>query len=169
MLLIGDNAFMADVSIYVAVISASAAILGAAVSPLSAARQVSVQAKRDREERRETALRQACMDLLRAAADLRTQVANNHEYHGNETPARLAQVRQHAADAGVHAVSIALQAPQALADPARRLAAAADRLAVATAENTDLDMGVSVRPPDFTELDTCVEAFSKLAVEHAGG
>jgi hypothetical protein len=160
---------MADVSIYVAVISASAALLGSAIVPVSTAHQVRVQARRDRQERRETALRQACMDLLRAAADLRTQVANNHEYHGNEMAARLAQVRQHAADAGVHAVSIALQAQPRLADPARRLAEAADRLAVATAGNTDLAMGVSVRPPDFTELDACVEAFGNSAMTYTWG
>jgi hypothetical protein len=30
-------------------------------------------------------------------------------------------------------------------------------------------MGVSIRIPDFTELDACVEAFTVTAVEYAGG
>jgi hypothetical protein len=166
--LMRDNAYMADVSIYVAVISASAAILGAAVSPVSTAYQAHRQARRDRQERRETSAHRAFLQLLRAAADLRTQAANNHEYHGEEMAARLARVREHAADVGVHAISIALLAPP-LADPAGRLAEAAGRLAATAAENTDLAMGVSIRAPDFGELDACVAAFSKAAVDYAEG
>ena len=160
---------MADVSIYVAVISASAAILGAAVSPLSTAYQNARTAGRDRQERHKTATREACKGLLQASTDLRTLVQNTHDYHGEEMGSRLAQVRQDAADARTHAFSIALLEPQALADPAMELAAAAGSLAVATAQNTDLAMGVSIRAPDFSELDACIAAFSKRAVDFFRG
>jgi len=73
---------MPDVSLYVAVITGGAAVLGAAVSPVSTAYQNSRQAVRDRAERRETAVRQACTGLLGSARDLRVQVANTAAYHG---------------------------------------------------------------------------------------
>jgi hypothetical protein len=135
----GNYTYMTDVSIFVPVITAAAAILGAAISPVTTVFQSSRQA---RQERQETAGRQACIELLRAAVDLRALVANNHDYHGDEMAARLAQVRQYAADARVHAFNIALLAPKRLADSAADLAAATGRVAVAAAENTDLSMGV---------------------------
>ena len=73
---------MPDVSLYVAVITGGAAVLGAAVSPVSTAYQNSRQAVRDRAERRETAVRQACTGLLGSARDLRVQVANTVAYRG---------------------------------------------------------------------------------------
>ena len=41
---------------------------------------------------------QACVDLLGASADLRTQVANTAMYHGGEILVRLAEIRSNAAD-----------------------------------------------------------------------
>jgi hypothetical protein len=125
---------MSDVSVYVAVISASAALLGAAITAVTTAYQHSRQAKRDREDQHDTALREACVDLLRAVGDLRDQVANNHDYPGgDEMGARLAQVRQYVTAAKVHSVRIALLAPRSLSKPAEQLAEAADRLGVMTA------------------------------------
>lgn len=156
---------MADVSIFVPVISAAAAILGAAVSPVTTVFQSSRQAKQARQERQEAARRQAYIDLVKAAVDLRALVANNHDYHGDEMAARLAQVRQHAADARVHAFDIALVSPGRLADSAAQLAAAVGRAAVSAAENTDLSMGVSVKAPDFEGLDACIADFTSRALD----
>jgi Mn2+/Fe2+ NRAMP family transporter len=147
------------------VISAAAAILGAAVSPVTTVFQSSRRAQQERQERQETARRQACIELLRAAVDLRALVANNHDYHGDEMAARVAQVRQYAADARVHAFNIALLAPRRLAHSAGELAAATGRVAVATAADTDLGMGVSVRAPDFARLDACIDDFTSQALD----
>jgi hypothetical protein len=161
---------MADVPVYVAVITASSALLGAAISPVSTALQNARQAKRDRAERHETALRDACVDLLRAAGGLRDQVANNHDYQGGgEISDRLDRVRKYATDARVHAVRIALLEPHSLAEPAKRLAQAAGQLAVAAAASTDMTIRMSNLLPDFGELDTCMNAFSERAVGYAGG
>jgi hypothetical protein len=164
-----NNTCMADVSIFVPVISAAAAILGAAVLPVTTVFHSSHQARQERFERHDMAGRQACIELLRAAVDLRALVANNHDYHGDEMAARLAQVRQYAADARVHAFNIALIAPQRLADSARELAAATDGVAVAAAKDTDLSMGVSVRAPDFARLDACIADFTKRALDRGRG
>jgi hypothetical protein len=156
---------MTDVSIFVPVISAAAAILGAAVSPLTTVLQSSRLARDVHKERYEMAGRQACIDLLRAVVDLRTLVANNHDYHGEEMGARLAQVRQYAADARVHAFNIALLAPPRLADSAWELAAATDRVAIAATEDTDLSLGMSVRAPNFATLDACIADFTSRAID----
>lgn len=165
---------MADGSIYVAVISASAAIVAAAVSAVSVAYQNARSAERDRQQRREERqqrheeeTRTACMDLLRAAADLRTQVENNQGYAGQEMRSRLAQVRQHASDAALHAVMIGTIEPYVFADLADKLAKAARRLALAAAESTNLEMNMSNEIPSFDELTDCIEAFSRKAVAYA--
>ena len=156
---------MVDLStIVVAAITASAAIFGAAISPVSAAYQNVRQAERDRRERRATELRQACTDLLGTVTELRTNVVNNHDYHGSEMNARLAHVRELAGQARTYAFSIALLAPHALAAAATELAAAADHVAAAAAANTNLSMGSSVRPTDCSELETRTNAFCELAV-----
>ena len=167
---------MADGSIYVAVISASAAIVAAAVSAVSVAYQNARSAERDRQQRREERqqrheeeTRTACMDLLRAAADLRTQVENNQGYAGQEMRSRLAQVRQHASDAALHAVMIGTIEPHVFADLADKLAKAARRLALAAAESTNLEMNMSNEVPSFDELTDCIEAFSRKAVAYARG
>jgi hypothetical protein len=158
---------MADTTVYVAAIAASAGILGAAISPVSTAYQNSRQAKRDRQERQDTALREACVNLLRAVGDLRNQVASNHDYHGDEMGDRLAQVRQYWTAASIHAVGIAPLAPHALAEPAAMLVEAGRGIAASAAESTDLKIGMSNQAPDFGELDTCTAAFSKKAVDYA--
>ncbi|HEX6525994.1 MAG TPA: hypothetical protein VF070_39175 [Streptosporangiaceae bacterium] len=151
---------MADISVTAAVITASAAVVGATIPQVVYLIQNALQARRDRAERYDSSRREGCVALLRAASDLRTQVANNHDYSGNEMAARLAQVRSYATDAQVHAVAISLLAPRSLAEPAKRLAKAAENLAVTTAADTDLDKGWMVRAPNFKELDACIEAFT---------
>jgi hypothetical protein len=155
---------MADVSIYVAVISAAAGIVGATVPQASTAIREARRAERDRQDRLSEERRQAYVQLLRTVLDLRVLVANSHEHHGGEMAARLAEMRQFAADARVTAAGIELmvQAPPALGDTAERLAQAADRLAEAVAENASL-------PPDFRELDECIRAFKDQCLQGAGG
>jgi hypothetical protein len=52
---------MADVSIYVALISAAAGVGGATIAQLTTALRESREAKRDRQERQAEATRQACI------------------------------------------------------------------------------------------------------------
>jgi hypothetical protein len=158
---------MPEVSIYVAVIAGGAAVFGAAVSPLSVAYQNSRRSAQDRRERRETEIRQACTGLLKAARDLRVQVANNHAYQGDEIPSRLERVRELAADAASSADSVLLLLmPREVSDSAGRLTAAVDRLAETAEANIDSNVRMSIRSPNFTELDACVADFSRLAADY---
>lgn len=167
---------MADGSIYVAMISASAAVIAAAVSAFSVARQNSRNAEREREQRREEQrwqhqdeARSVCMDLLQAAVDLRTQVENNEGYQGDEMRSRLARVRKCASKATVHAVGIGTIEPDVFADLADKLAKAARNLALAARENTDLELNMSTGVPDLDELNDCMEAFSEAAIAYTKG
>jgi hypothetical protein len=162
--------YMTGASIYVtAVISASAAILGASITPLTTIYQNARYARRDQQLQHETAVRTECIKLLHAVWDLRTMVANNHEYHGDEMGARLAKVRRRAADASMKWVIIATLAPSDLGGSARRLGMAADLLAVEAAKYTDLDRGRSIRAPEFGEVDSCIKDFSARVVAYFGG
>jgi hypothetical protein len=157
---------MSDVSVYVALISGGAGVAGATISQLFSFVANTRQAKRDRQERYETAAQQACVDLLKAAGSLQTQVANNHEYHGEEMTGRLAEVRGYADATQEHAATVALLVPQTLAEPAEKVAAAATRLASRTAANTNLNPDFMNMPvlPDFSELNDCIKAFRRIAI-----
>lgn len=157
---------MPQVSIYVAVIAAGAAVLGAAVAPVSTAYEKARQVVRDRAEQRATAVRQACIDLLRAARDLRVQVANTAAYHGNEMGARLERMRQLDADAASHADEAALLLPVAVAESAVQLARAVSALATSAQANVRPQFAASIREPDFTELDACIEDFRARVIAH---
>jgi hypothetical protein len=160
---------MADVSIYVALISAAAGVGGATIAQLTTALRDSREAKRDRQERQAEATREACIKLLRAVGDLRTQVANNHSYHGVEMGARLERVREFAAAAQLHAVRVSLLVPEHLAELADLLAAAASDLAEWTAQSTNLDEGSMIRTTDFRELDDRIRAFRTRVVTDVAG
>ncbi len=153
---------MSNVSIYVAVITAAAGVLGATISQLASALRESGQAKRDRQERYATAVREACENLLRAAGDLRTQVENNRSFRGDRTAmaARLEEVRNHAAATQLHEVSVGTLVPK-LAESAGRVAAAARSVAMAAADHTDLERGWVAIDPDFTTLDASVDTFRR--------
>jgi hypothetical protein len=157
---------MSDVSVYVALISAGAGVAGATISQLTSAIRDGRQAKRDRQERYENAAQQACVKLLKAAGRLQTQVANNHEYRGDEMIDRLAQVRRYADATQEHAATVALLVPDTLADPAEKVAAAAIRLAAVAAANTNLQPNIMNMPvlPDFGELNDSIEAFRGIAI-----
>jgi hypothetical protein len=114
-------------------------------------------------------VREECVGLIRAAWDLRTMTQNNHEYHGNEMGARLARVRERAADAAVRSTTIALLATGHIVGTAAGLASAAQQVAAAAAAGTNLDMGKSICAPDFTELDFCIKEFSEATADYFGG
>lgn len=157
---------MPEVSIFVAVVTGGAAVLGAAVSPLSVAYQNSRQSARERRERRETEIRQACAGLLKAARDLRVQVANNHAYQGSELPSRLERVRELATEAASHTDTLLLLLmPVGVVDSAERLTAAASKQADTAEANIDASVRLSIRSPDFAELDECIKDFSTTAAD----
>lgn len=166
---VSDNACMADSTVYVAAITGAFTVLGASVplatSVLQSKRQADSEERRFKDTQRErhrSEIRDACMALRRAVGDLRTQVANNYDYHGEEMAARLARVREHAQAAEIHAVHVSMR-DEYLGGLAMRLGTAASQLAVKTAANTDVDGGVVTLPPDFTELDECIAAFVEKA------
>lgn len=161
-----DNADMPLVSIYVAAIAAGAAVLGAAVAPVSAAYERARGALRNQAARQEAAVRQACMNLLRATRDLRVQVANTAAYHGSEMGARLERVRQLEVDSAQHADEVALLVPLDIAESATKLASAVTALATALQANVKPQFAASIREPDFTELDICMEDFRKRVIAH---
>jgi hypothetical protein len=158
---------MPDVSIYVAVITAAAGLAGATIPQVTILARDARQAERDRRERRADARRQACLDLLGAAGDLRTSVMSTALYHGPEIAQRLADVEAGSAAVNLHAVNVALLAPD-LSGPAERLAQAARDLALMTRRNTDVDGNQQMTsPPEFTELDDCVGILGASAVASA--
>jgi hypothetical protein len=160
---------MADVSIYVAAISAGAALIGTAIPQLSTAIRDSRKAERDRREQNAQTRRQASMELLRAAGQLRARVADYYDHHGEDMAARLAEVRGCAAETQLCAASVALLPPGSLADEANAVAAATGALAAAAAKNTGLRLGAMSGSPDFRSLDECVENFRKRAEAEARG
>lgn len=157
---------MPEVSIYVALITAAAAVFGAAVAPVSAAYEKSRQAVRDRAEHRERETRQACLNLLNSARDLRVQVANTAAYHGNEMGARLERLRQLEADVASHADEVELLVPVSVAESAARLARAVSALATAAQANVRPSLEASIREPDFTDLDACIKDFRSRVIAH---
>ena len=158
---------MTDVPLYTAVISGCAAVAGAAIPTIGIAVQGALAARRERRERTQADQRQACVELVQAAENLRTQVAGNHDYHGDEMGARLAQVRAYATQARVQAVRISLMTSHGLTESAQGLAAAASRLAEAAEAATDLRQGASTTLPDFGDLEACMAAFRAEAVKDA--
>ena len=159
---------MGDASVAVAAISAGAALLGATIPLISAAYQDSQRTRREREEKYDNDLRAACVDLLRAVGDLRDQIADNYFYPGGaEMGDRLARVRHCLTAAKVHAASVTLLAPSALAQPVAELIEAADRLTAMAVQATDRKLRAANQAPDFADLDACVTAFSDQAVAHA--
>jgi hypothetical protein len=162
-----QNATMPDVPIYVAAITAAAAVAGATVPAITILIRDVRQAERDRRERSTEAGRQACLDLLRAAGELRMRVANAADYHGNEMATRLAEIRECDAATQLHAVSVALLALEKLTEPAAQLADAAGQLVAVAERNTNIDRGVMVPRPEFTELDEELRAFRRTVVANA--
>ena len=155
---------MAEVSIYVAGITAAAGVAGAALPQGFILIRDARRAKRDREDRQAAQWRQACLELLGAAAELRTRVANNLHYHGSEMKERLAKIRECAAEAQLHATNVSMLDREQLAEPAGQLAAAANDLAETAAQKTDEGQREMTELPSFAVLDDCVKTFRRAAV-----
>jgi hypothetical protein len=164
---VGQNAFVADVSIYVALITAGAGALGAAIPQIAAVARDVRLAGRDRQEHRADARREACVEFLRAVNDLRTQVANAALYRGDEIASLVAEIRSCSAAVELHALSVGLLARDALAEPVERVTAAARELAAAAVQNTDMNINRVAISPDFAAFDQSVEEFWSRALASA--
>lgn len=162
---------MADVPIYVAVITAGAGIVGALIPQAASVIRDVRQAERDRRERSAAATLDACVALLRAAGELRTLTESINGYRGdaNGMRARVEDVRSRAEATRLNAANVSLQVPDRLAEPADQLAASASDLADEVARNTDLNQGVLVGDVDVAKLIGCILAFREEAVRHARG
>jgi hypothetical protein len=162
---------MTEVPVYVAVITAGAGIIGAAIPQAAVVIRDVRQAERDRRERASAATRDACVELLRAAGELRTLVERIRSYRGDADGmrARVEEVRSQAEATRLHAASVSLHAPDRLAEPAEQVAAAASGLADEVVQNMDLNHGVLVGDPDVSKLIERIDAFRQDAVKHVMG
>jgi hypothetical protein len=160
---------MSDVSLYVAITTAAAGVAGGSIPSITNAIRDGRRAKRDQRNREIETERQACLDLLAAASELRARVASAADCHGDEIDARLEHIRDLEATIHVHAASIAFLTPEKLAQPANRVADAARRLVKATEETVDKAAKQMVERPGFEELDESVKDFRDSAVQDIWG
>ena len=158
---------MADIPIYVAVITAGAGLLGALVPQAWIVFREIRQRERDRRDQYVAQARAACLDLLRASGLLSTHVKNMTTYRGDGDGLRnrLAEARVYLADIQLHAASVGMTAPRMLSEPARQLAAAADSLTKSVEEVTDLNNAEMLDRPDTGPLDELISAFRDKAVD----
>jgi hypothetical protein len=165
------NVYMADVPVYVAVITAAAGIVGAVIPQAGIVLREVRQAERDRRERSVTAAQTACIDLLRAASSLGTQVENLRDYRGDAggLRLRLEKVRKCLDETQLHAASVGMLAPDQLIERSSQLAAEAGALVKAVEANIDLDNDVVVGRIEVGPLDTLVAAFRSEAVRLTRG
>lgn len=161
-----NNERMADVPIYVALITAGAGLLGALIPQVWIVFREIRQRDRDRRDRYVAQARGACLDLLRASGALSVHVKNMNTYRGdrNGLCSRLEEVRGYLADVQLHAASVGMSAPSPLTEPARQLAAAAEGLTKSVEEVTDLDNAEMLDRPDTGPLDKSISAFRDKAV-----
>jgi hypothetical protein len=159
---------MTDVPVWVAVITAGAGIIGAAIPQVTIILRDVRQAGRDRRERAAAATRDACVELLRAAAELRILAEGVGSYRGdaNGLLTRVDEAKGKADAALLYATSVGMQAPGKLAAPAEEVAIAASGLADQVVQNTDLSRGVPTGNPDSTALTRCINSFRRAAVDY---
>lgn len=161
-----NNEYMTNIPIYVAVITAGAGLLGALIPQTWIVFREIKQRDRDRRDRYVAQARDACLDLLRASGALSAHVKNMTTYRGDRNGLcnRLEEARGYLADIQLHTASVGMAAPSTLTEPARQLAAAAERLAKSVEEVTDLDNAEMLDRPDNGPLDELISAFSNRAV-----
>jgi hypothetical protein len=161
-----NNACMADIPIYVALITAGAGLLGALVPQAWIVFREIRQRERDRQDQYVAQARGACLDLLRASGALSAHVKNMNTYRGDGDGlrSRLEEARGYLADIQLHAASVGMAAPSSLTDPAMRLAAAAESLTKSVEKVTDLDNAEMLDRPDTGPLDELRSIFSDKAV-----
>lgn len=162
---------MADVPLYVAIVTAGAGIIGAAIPHVTTVIRDTRQAERDRRERLAQALRDVCVDLLRAAGELRTLTENIASYRGdaNGMRALVGDVRGHAEATRLHAARVGLEASGQLAESAYQLATAASDLVGDVERNIDMDRGVVIGHASVNALVSSIAAFQEAAVTYARG
>jgi hypothetical protein len=160
---------MADVPAYVAIITAGAGIIGAAIPQVTTVLRDARQAERDRRERSAAMAREACVALLRASGEVRTRTESIRSYRGpaDGMRERVEEVRSRAEATRVHAAEVSMLVPARLAEPADQVASAASALADDVVRNTDLDQGVLIGDPDVSKLAECIAAFRSAAVKYA--
>jgi hypothetical protein len=154
---------MSDVSLYVA---AAAGVAGGSIPAIVNAIRDGRRAKREQRNRQIETERQACLDLLAAASELRARVASAASCHGDEIDARLEHIRDLEAAIHIHAASIAFLTPEDVAQPAGSVADAASRLVKSTEEKVDRNAKQLVEPPSSQELDDSVRDFQDSAVKY---
>ena len=154
---------MPEVSLYVALITAAAAIVGASLPLITTLLRDVRQAERDRRERIAGSQQQVCLNLLGSAGELRTQVENAADYQGPKMTDLLAEIRKSAEAVRQNAAIVELLAPVKLGEPAERLAKTAEKLTAAAVEGTDLKNGQMVKVPSTAELAGAMSAFKDQA------
>jgi hypothetical protein len=161
---------MADVPIYVALITAGAGLMGALVPQAWIVFREIRQRERDRQDQYVAQARGACLELLRACGTLSAHVKNMNSYRGDRNGLfnRLEQVRGDLADVQLHAASVGMAAPSTLTEPARQLAAAAESLTNSVEEVTDLEHAQMFDRPRTASLDDLTSAFRDKAVAAIG-
>ena len=102
---------MPEVSLYVALITAAAGIVGAAAAQIPGVVRDIRLADQERRERTADNRVQACIDLLSAAGDLLTQVMNASQYHGEKMGELLAEIRESAVAVELQAARVELVMP----------------------------------------------------------
>jgi len=152
-----------EVSLYVALITAAAAIVSASLPLLTSFFRDERRAERDRRERMTTEQQQVCLDLLGSAGELRAQVENAADYQGAKMAGLLAEIRKCAEAVRQNAARVELLAPVKLGETAERLAKAAGKLTAAAVEGTDLKNGQMVKVPSTAELAEAMSTFKGQA------
>lgn len=155
---------MPEVSLYVALITAAAGIVGAAAAQIPGVVRDIRLADQERRERNANNRVQACMDLLSAAGDLRTQVMNASQYHGERMGDLIAEIRKGATAVELQAARVEFVMPRRLGEPADQLAKAAKKFAALAVAGTDMVHNEMLRVPDTAELDQAAERFREQAV-----
>jgi hypothetical protein len=165
-----NNLRMADVPVWVAVITAAAGVIGAAIPQVAIVVRDVRQGERDRRERLATATLDACVELLRAAGELRTLSEGIRSYCGpaDGMRARIDEVRSLAEATRLNSARVSTQVPD-LAEAAYRVASAGSALAHSVVEGTDPVTGVFVGELDVDQLVKCVTDFQDGAVKQANG
>jgi len=162
---------MADVPLWVAVITAGAGIIGAAIPQAVVVLRDVRQAERDRRERTAATTHEACVALLRAAGELRTLAESIPSYRGdpNGLQARVTEVRARAEETRLHAAAVSMWVPDRLAEPADLVASAASGVTDDVLRCIDLNEWVPVGEPDVSKLVAQMAAFRREAVQYARG
>jgi hypothetical protein len=159
---------MADVPLYVAVVTAGTSVISSAV-PLviawarDAGREKRAEAKELTREQEGLAgdKRELCVKLLSLARHFRVLMENAYDSRGPVLDPNVEQARRSVADIASQADKVEFNVPKAgiaavsLADAARKLAL--------TAEEKSREHGSPLVSSDFTKFDDCLEMFKDSA------